>query len=162
MSARSIATATYTNNDLKNYGIEMNYDTDLTDNLHYSTGISLSNPKTRFKNENTGVQGDWMRAYSGIQWSNRFNYHKNKFDANLNLNYLANRYADRSNTSVKEEKIKPYLLTNLNLRYRPESNHEFYITCENLLGREDISFKSTGAYYYFAPRTFLVGYKFFF
>ena len=161
-SGRTLATATYTNNDLKNYGIEFNYDTDLTDNLRYSTGISISNPKTRFKNENTGVQGDWMRAYSGFQWSHRLNYHRKKFDANLNLNYLANRYADRSNTSTQEEKIKPYLLTNLNLRYKPEANQEIYFTCENLLGREDISFKSTGAEYYFAPRTFLIGYKLFF
>ena len=162
LSGRTLATAVYVNNDLKNYGVELNYDTRLTDKLQYSTGISVSNPKTRFRNEKTGVVGEWLRAYAGFQWSNRLSYHNRKFGANLNLNFLANRYADRSNTSTVAEKIRPYLLSNLNLHYRPDDKQEIYFTCDNLLGREDIAFKSTGAEYYVAPRTFIIGYKLFF
>lgn len=150
----------YVNNDLKNKGVELNYDVRLGKGFTYGTGMDISNPKTRYNSKN------WMREYAGFQWSNKLGYTVGKLQANLNVNYLANRYAPRSNSVSEAYKVKPYLLSSLNLSYKPTKQHEFSFTANNVFDRRDISFAGTTStaskqtLYYAAPYTYMVSYKF--
>lgn len=149
-------TPLYLNNDLKNKGFEINYETKLGKNLTYSTGMDISNPKTKYSSKNI-----WLREYAGFQWSNKLGYSIGKFQANLSANYLGDRYHARSNSATEAKKAKPELLSNLSISYKPTKNHEFSFTANNVFDRRDISFASTSStIYYVAPYSYMFNYKF--
>ena len=141
----------YTNEDLRNTGIELSVSIDKGEGWNYNYGLTYQNPQVRSQDY------DWESKYGKVQLTGGVGYVKDKWRASLQANYLADRYMLVS--SGAHEATKPYLLTSLNVAYAMDKHQEFNLTVDNLLDRED-NMGHTGTYYYTAPVNFLLSYKY--
>ncbi len=145
----------YTNEDLRNTGIELSCDVNKGEGWNFNYGLTYQNPMVKSTNKN-GVTSDWQHKYGKIQLTGGVGYVKDKWRASLTANYLADRYML---SSSEHECTKPYLLTSLNVSYSMTKHQQFTLTVDNLFDRED-NVGHTGTYYYTAPVNFLLSYKY--
>lgn len=155
---------TYENENLKNTGVELEYRYAGDNGWGYHANVSYSNPKTQEINAD-GVDFGWQENYAKLQAGAGINYHKDKWTAALTATYSADRstYKNEVKSGVKKttrKEVKPYLLTNLHVEYKPESNISIYGTVNNLFDRKDISYFSTSSEYYVTPFNYVVGVKY--
>jgi vitamin B12 transporter len=142
---------TYKNENLKNTGIELECTIKGENNpFGYRYAVSYGNPKT--ETINSGVSSGWQRDYSRWQLNGGVTYQQDKWSAALNASYMAERVLSGIDT-------KPYLITNLNVNYAVTGNSSIYLTINNLLDRDDISYRSSSTSYYFTPYNYMLGYK---
>ena len=142
---------TYENEDLKNTGIEAEYSMSADKGFGYSLSASYSSPKTR--NMKKGVVGDWERDYAKLYLKAGLTYRMDKFSAALNAAYTGDRVLSDKDTT-------PSLITNFNAEYQMTKNGSVFLTVNNILDREDISYRSSSAEYYYTPINFLIGVKY--
>lgn len=142
---------TYENEDLKNTGIEAEYSLSADKGFGYSLSASYSSPKTR--NMKKGVVGDWERDYAKLYLKAGLTYRMDKFSAALNAAYTGDRVLSDKDTT-------PSLITNFNAEYQMTKNGSVFLTVNNILDREDISYRSSSAEYYYTPINFLIGVKY--
>ena len=145
----------YTNEDMRNTGIELSCNIDKGEGWNYNYGLTYQNPMVQSTSK-TGEISEWQHKYGKIQLTGGVGYAKDKWRASLQANYLADRYML---SSSEHEATKPYLLTSLNVSYAMTKRQEFNLTVDNLLDRED-NVGHTGTYYYTAPVNFLLSYKY--
>ncbi|EGO61933.1 TonB-dependent receptor plug domain-containing protein [Acetonema longum] len=141
----------YENENLKNSGIELECKIKTAASpfgFHYA--VSYGNPKTETIDE--GGSSGWQRDYSRWQLNGGVTYQQDKWSAALNASYMAERVLNNVDT-------KPYLLTNLNVNYAMTQNSSLFLTINNLLDRDDITYRATSADYYFTPCNYMMGYK---
>lgn len=145
------------NEDFKNKGIELSAEIDGGDGWLYNYGLTYNNPKSRTSTQKSGVITDWRRTFGRIQFTSGVTYHKEKWTANLNANYLAERVLSTNTAGVAE--TKPYLLTSFNLRYEADKNSEITLSMDNILDRDD-NVNHSSSYYYSTPFTYLLSYTY--
>ena len=141
----------YDNEDLKNAGIETEYTFVADKGFGYNVSASYSNPKTR--NIKNGVSTGWQRDYSKLYMKAGLTYRMDKFKAALNASYTGDRVLSDKDTT-------PSLITSLNAEYQMTKNGTFFVNVNNLLDRDDISYRSSSTEYYYTPINFLVGVKY--
>lgn len=148
--------ATYTNEDVKNTGIELTCDIDMGNGLTGNWGVSYSNPKkySTTTENNVTTEGRWRDYYGKLQLNGGLSYSKDKWNGAVNLNYLGKRTRDIDS----EESMRPYLYTNLNVAYKPDKSSKVFLNVDNLLNRRDIT-TSAGSTFYTLGRNFMLGYE---
>ena len=149
---------TYTNEQLKNTGIEISCNIDKGEGMFYSYGMTFQNPVVKSEDSVEGVvsSSDWTRKYGRWQLKGGIGYHKDKWSAALNATYLADRHMLSSSSSSA---TKPYLLTSLDVSYAMDKRQELNLSIDNILDRQD-SVGHTGTYYYETPINFLLSYTY--
>ena len=142
---------TYKNENLKNTGLELECTIKADGSpFGYNYAVSYGSPKT--ESISKGVSSGWQRDYSRWQLKGGVTYQQDKLSAALNASYMAERVLSGIDT-------KPYLVTNLNMNYAMTSNQSLFLTVNNLLDRDDISYRSTSNAYYFTQPNYMLGYK---
>lgn len=141
---------TYKNENLKNTGIELECVITSDSPFGYRYAVSYGNPKT--KTIDNGVSAGWQRDYSRWQLNSGVTYQQERWNAALNAAYMAKRVLSGKDT-------KPYLAVNLNVNYATTENSSVFLTVNNLLDRDDISYRSSSTAYYFTPCNYMLGYK---
>lgn len=142
----------YKNENLKNTGIELECTIKPSQNpFGYRYAVSYGNPKTE-NIDAAGVSLGWQPNFSRWEVKGGITYQQDKWQAAMNASYMA----DRVLSGIDK---KPYLLTNLNVNYAMTKDRSLFLTINNLLDREDVSYASTSADYYFAPINYMIGYK---
>ncbi|MBQ7883682.1 MAG: TonB-dependent receptor [Phascolarctobacterium sp.] len=146
----------YTNEDIKNTGIELSCDVDMGNGLTGNFGVSYSNPQKYSTTTEYGIetQGRWRDYYGKFQFNGGLNYQKDKWNTSLNFNYIGKRTRDVD----AESSMKPYLFTNLNISYKPTKDSKFFLNIDNLLDRKDITTAATSSFYTM-ERNFMLGYE---
>lgn len=142
---------TYENEDLKNTGIEAEYRMDSAKGFGYNVAIAYGNPKT--KTTDNGVSTGWHDDYSRWDLKSGVTYRMDKFKAAVNASYVAKR-------TLSDKKTSPYLATNFNAEYQATENASLFLTVNNFLDRDDISYRSSSNEYYFTPVNFMIGCKY--
>lgn len=145
------------NEDFKNTGIELSAEIDGSNGWSYNYGLTYSNPKSRSNTQKSGVITDWRRTFGRLQLTSGVTYRQDKWTANLNANYLAERVLTTNTAGVAE--TKPYLLTTFNVRYAADKNSEFALSMDNILDRQD-NVNHSSSYYYSTPFTYLLSYTY--
>jgi iron complex outermembrane receptor protein len=139
-----------TNEDTKNLGVELTCEIAGKNGWSSNWGVSFSNPM--FFTSDAPEKG-WQRNYGRIQFNVGVRYHKDKWDASLQGNFLGDRVLQSYQTQVE-----PLFSTSLRLAYRPGKSDEIYLVIDNLLDRRDI-ISHVSSLYYALPRNFELGYK---
>ena len=136
----------------KNTGFEVNYKQKITNNLDFSLGATVQNPKLQ-------VNGQWGQDAAKYILNVGTNYHKNKFMADLRLfSYLKREeaYYGRDGGYTKDHKLKDYYDLTLSVTYKPTNMDTFQLTGYNLLNRKDY----INSYeYYTAPARYVLRYE---
>ena len=147
---------TYTNEDIRNTGIELSCDIDMGNGLTGNFGVSYSNPQkySTTTEYNVETEGRWRDYYGKVQFNGGLNYQKDKWNTALNFNYIC----DRTRDVDAETSMKPYLFTNLNISYKPTKDGKFFLNIDNLLDRKDITTAATSSFYTM-ERNFMLGYE---
>ncbi|MDU4960795.1 MAG: TonB-dependent receptor [Sporomusaceae bacterium] len=147
----ALADFIYENENLKNTGIELECTIkDSKSPFGYRYAVSYGNPKV--ETVESGVSSGWQNDASRWQLNGGVTYQQDKWAAALNASYMANRVLSGLDT-------KPYLVTNLNVNYAMTKNSSVFLTVNNLLDRDDISYRSTSSAYYFTPCNYMLGYR---
>ena len=154
---------TYSNENLRNTGIEASYAMVADKGFGYNLSATYSNPQTQNIDKN-GHDFGWQDDYSKFELKAGLTYHMDKWKAALNASFLdgRNTYKANSKTSRKDPYVtktsaKPYLLTNLNVEYKAQDDLSFFATFNNIFDRHDVVYYSTSAEYYATPFNFMVG-----
>lgn len=142
---------TYENEDLKNTGIEAEYALNADKGFGYNLSASYGNPET--KKIKDGVTSGWQRDYAKLYFKAGLTYKMDKFTAALNAAYTGDRVLSAKDTT-------PSLITNFNAEYQMTKNGSVFLTVNNILDREDISYRSSSTEYYYTPINFLLGVKY--
>lgn len=151
---------TYTNNDIKNTGIEIDWIRNQTENFSYRVGFTFSHPeKKETKIDATGKesQGEWHDYYGKVGCNGGIDYTYGKLSIAFNISYLGNRTRDISPYSS----MKAQVFSNLNFSYKANENARFFLNIDNLFNRHDIISTSSSTFYNLG-RNFMTGveYKF--
>ncbi|MBR1976585.1 MAG: TonB-dependent receptor [Phascolarctobacterium sp.] len=145
------------NEDFKNTGIEISSTINTSNGFTYSYGVTYSDPKSKSNIDTTGYVKGWRRTFGRLQMNGSITYQYEKWLANLTANYLAERVIGTN--SAAPVNTKPYLLTTFNLRYAADKNHEFALSIDNVLDRQD-NVNHSSSYYYSTPFTYLLSYTY--
>lgn len=142
----------YTNQDVRNTGIELSCAITHDDNWSSNWGIMYNNPQTKAED----IYGDsqWHDYYNKLQFTGGISYKKDKLATSINANYVGKRTGNEATS----REIKPQLFTDLHVAYSPEKNHKVYLHVNNLLNRQDITTNGTSNYYTLG-RNFILGYE---
>ena len=146
----------YTNEDIRNTGLEVTWTADFRNGLGVDLGISYSRPQKRQEIDTLGIVtgGKWLNYYGRIQLSGGLDWKKDKWETAFRFNYLGNRTRD----IALQSSLKPQLFTNLQLIYRPTITDKIYLTVDNVLDRRDIVSTSSSTFYSLG-RNFMLGYE---
>ena len=82
--------------------------------------------------------GDWKDNYAKLSLKAGLNYRMDKFTASLSAAYAGDRVLSDKDTT-------PSLITNFNAEYQMTKNGSVFLTVNNILDREDISYRSSSS-----------------
>ena len=151
---------TYTNEDLKNFGVEVEYSNVRDKGFGYNLVASLSNPKSQSIDKDLNPSG-FHPDQAKLQLVAGLKYKMGKFTSNLNASYLDKRETFKwDKKQVTKYGAKPYLLTDLNFKYQPEKNIGIFLNMNNILDRRDVVYYSESSNYYTTGFSFLAGAEF--
>ena len=145
------------NEDFKNTGIELSAEINSENGFSFNYGLTYSDPQSKSNSQKSGIISDWRRTFGRLQFNGGITYKQDKWLANLTANYLAERVITTNTKGVAD--VKPYLLTTFNLKYIADKNHEFTLSMDNVLDRQD-NVNHTSSYYYSTPFTYLLSYTY--
>ncbi|TCS80563.1 TonB-dependent receptor plug domain-containing protein [Pectinatus cerevisiiphilus] len=151
---------TYSNEDIRNTGIEIMDIINSHNNWKYNWGIVYSNPENNPSGTNAmgkSLRGTWAQEYGKWQLNGGATYHGKKVTAGINAVYLFDRVNSPDNAEPTD--CKPYLLTNFNVKYDFDATQSVYLTVNNILDRDDIVTHSASTPYYSTPINFMLGYE---
>lgn len=157
---------TYSNENIKNTGIEAEYALVSTKGFGYNISASYGNPKTQNIDKNNHNFG-WQEDNNKFELKAGLTYRLDKWKAAMNAAYVSGRHGFKTTSkkgskpaSVSNFDAKPYLLTNLNVEYQAQKDLSFFATINNIFDRDDVVFFSDSAEYYCTPVNFMVGMKY--
>lgn len=145
---------TYSNEDIRNKGIELEWIRNQSENLAYHVGVSYSHPEKRGTSEK-GEQINWHDYYGRIGFNAGVNYTTGKLTTAFNLSYLG----DRTRDYAPYESLKAQLFSDLNFSYKVSDKSRFFLNIDNLFNRRDIISTSSSSFYSLG-RNFMVGYEY--
>lgn len=148
---------TYTNEDVRNTGIELTCAVEMGNGFTGNWGVSYSNPQkySTTTENNVTTEGRWRDYYGKLQLNGGLSYNKDKWNGAVNLNYLGKRTRDTDS----EESMRPYLFTNINVAYKPDKSSKIFLNVDNLLDRKDITTCASSTFYTLG-RNFVLGYEY--
>lgn len=156
----------YSNENIKNTGIEVEYVQNNSKGFGYNISATYSNPQAQTIDKNNHDFG-WQDDNAKFELKAGLTYKIDKWKAGLNAAYMAGRHTYKATSKKMKQPAyvttydtKPYLLTNLNIEYQAQKDLSFYATFNNILDREDVTFYSSSAEYYCTPFNFLIGMKY--
>jgi len=162
----------YSNENIKNTGIEAEYALVSTKGFGYNVSASYGNPKTQSIDKNNHDFG-WQKDNNKFELKAGLTYRMDKWKAAMNAAYVSGRHgfsttSEKVNSktgkvtpaSVSNFDAKAYLLTNLNVEYQAQKDLSFFVTINNIFDRNDVVFFSNSAEYYATPVNFMVGMKY--
>lgn len=146
----------YTNQDIKNTGLEIEWKRNQSENLSYRLGATFGHPEKQERDKN-GVVGNWHDYYGKIQLNGGVTYTTGKLTTSFNFSHLGKRVRD----AKPYASFKSQFLTNLNFSYRANENCRAFLNIDNLFDRQDIISSSSSSFYNLG-RNFMAGveYKF--
>lgn len=145
------------NEDFKNHGIELAVTEKVNDAWTWHAGLTWQDPKSKVNSEKKGAKTYWDRSYGRFLLNGSVNYKKNKWEAALMANYLADRVLSPS--SVHSFKEKPYLLTAFTLKYTPDKQSRVTLAVNNILNRDD-NINHGSSHYSTVPTNWLLTYEY--
>ena len=147
-------TITYTNTDIRNTGIEVDWSRRQSENLSYHFGVTYSHPEKKTEDENNG---NWHDYYGRFQFNTGLSYVHGKLTSSFEMNVLSHRKRD----AEPYESFKSQCFTDLNFSYQANKDARFFLNIDNLFNRHDIV-SSSSSNFYNLGRNFLAGveYKF--
>jgi len=143
----------YENEDVKNTGIEISCSTDMGKGWSNNWGLTVGHPKKQASTD--GVKGDWTDYYGRVQVNAGLNYSYKKLDGALSFAYLGRRVRDTAGTP----KMRPYLMSDFNISYKPDKKSRFYLNIDNIFNRQDITSTASSSFYTLG-RNVMVGYEY--
>lgn len=149
----SLVDVDYTNQDVRNTGVELSLNVAHNENWSSRWGIMYNNPQT--KAYDIYKDNDWHDYYNKLQFTAGVTYTKGKFMSTIDANYVGKRTGNEETS----RKIRPQLFTDLHLSYVPEDNHKVFFHLNNILDRQDITTNGTTNYYTLG-RNFILGYEY--
>ncbi len=161
---------TYSNENIKNTGIEAEYSLTSTKGFGYNVSASYGNPKTQSIDKNNHNFG-WQEDNNKFELKAGLTYRMDKWKAAMNAAYVTGRHGFKTTSestrngkttpaSVSNFDAKSYLLTNLNIEYQAQKDLSFFATINNIFDRDDVVFFSDSAEYYCTPVNSLIGMKY--
>ena len=146
----------YTNQDIKNTGLEIEWKRNQSENLSYRLGATFGHPEKQERDKN-GVVGNWHDYYGKIQLNGGVTYKTGKLTTSFNFSHLGKRIRD----SHPYNSFKSQFFTSLNFSYRANENCRAFLNIDNLLNRQDIISSSSSSFYNLG-RNYMAGveYKF--
>ena len=144
----------YTNEDIRNTGIEFDYTKQASEDLTWNAGLSYSHPEKQSTNDK-GIKGDWHDYYGRLQLNAGVSWTRGKLTTAAHVNYLGKRVRDTDDAPS----LKAQLFTDLNFSYAPNKESRFFLNIDNVLDRKDIISTSTSTFYSLG-RNFMAGYEY--
>lgn len=150
----------YSNENVRNTGIEAEYALVSQKGLGYNVSASYGNPEVE-KIQADGYNFGWQKDNNKFELKAGLTYRIDKWKAAMNAAYVSGRHGFKGKDSVLTTfDAKPYLLTNLNVEYQAQKDLTFFATINNIFDRDDVVFYSDSAEYYCTPVNFLIGMKY--
>ena len=162
----------YTNENIKNKGIEVEYGMYAQKGFGYNVSASYGNPKAQ-KIDKFDHDFGWQEDNNKLELKAGLTYRMAKWKAAMNAAYVSGRHGFKTTSktinndgSTKKEAslstfdAKAYLLTNLNVEYQAQKDLTFFATVNNIFNRDDVVFYSDSAEYYCTPVNFMIGMKY--
>ena len=149
----------YTNENIKNKGIELEYSMFANKGFGYNVSASYGNPEAQTIDD--GFDYGWQKDNSQFEMKAGLTYRMDKWKAAMNAAYVNGRHGYKAKSEkVTEFDAKAYLLTNINVEYQAQKDLAFFATINNIFDRDDVVFYSDSAEYYCTPVNFLIGMKY--
>lgn len=157
----------YSNGDIRNTGIELDWANKPTENLTYHLGLSYSHPEKqstsvsqvgRGKNKHVvTTKGDWNDYYGRVGFNAGISYKRGKLTSSYEMSVLG----DRTRDAAPYNHFKDQCFTDLNFSYQANKDARFFLNIDNLFNRHDIVSSSSSSFYNLG-RNFMAGveYKF--
>lgn len=133
---------TYSNEDIKNTGIELEWFRNQNENLSYHIGLTYSNPEKQERAKD-GTLGQWHKYYGQLGVNAGVTYTAGKLTTAFNLSYLG----DRTRDSSPYQSMKAQLFSDLNFSYKANKECRFFLNIDNLFNRRDIISTSSSTFY---------------
>ena len=146
----------YTNEDVRNKGIECEYRYVPNDRLSCYVGAVIQHPEKQQRDKN-GKVGAWHDYYGKLQLNGGITYIMGKLTTTFHFSHLGKRIRDVS----PYESFKGQWFTDLNFSYQANDDCRLFLNIDNVLNRQDIVSSSSSSFYTLG-RNFMAGidYKF--
>lgn len=116
--------------DFKNTGVEVEFAQVINKEWKYKLGLSYSKPE----NNETG---SWVQSNSRIQAIAGVNYHKNKFNGNMDFLFLGDRELSYYKINGKYNDVPNRIQLNATFRYTPDKRQSISLSLYNILDRKN-------------------------
>lgn len=148
----------YKNEDVRNTGVELEWNHRQSENLTWHAGLSYSHPEKQesessTKGENT--HGRWHDYYGRVGFNAGVTWIEGKLTTSFNTSVLGNRTRDYS----PYPSMKSQWFTDLNFSYKPNDTSRFFLNIDNLFDRKDIVSSSSSSFYSLGIN-FMAGYEY--
>lgn len=151
VKAGEITDVKYTNEDVKNTGVELEWSRRQNENLSYHLGLTLSHPEKQERSKK-GVLGDWHDYYGKVQLSGGVSYTRGKLRSSFAFSHLGRRIRDHE----PYESYKSQWITDLDFSYQANRSCRFFLNIDNVFNRHDIVSSSTSTFWNLG-RNFMAG-----
>lgn len=146
----------YTNEDIRNTGIECEVRYQVNDKLSYHVGATLGHPEKQERDVDRKV-GAWHDYYGKVQLNGGITYEDGKWETAFNFSHLGKRIRD----AAPYESFKSQLFTDFHISYQASDDCRLFFNMDNVLDRKDIVSTSSSSFFSLG-RNYMVGmdYKF--
>lgn len=155
----------YANEDIRNTGVELDWQMKASDRFSYHVGVTYSHPEKQEANVDTKTKavtkGSWHDYYGKIQLNTGFTAKSGKLTTSFEMNYLGKRtrdYANKDTVGIYPS-MKAQVLSDLNFSYQANENSRFFLNIDNLFNRHDIISTSSSTFYDLG-RNYMLGYEY--
>lgn len=155
----------YANEDIRNTGVELDWQMKPSDRFFYHVGVTYSHPEKQETNVDTGTgavsKGSWHDYYGKIQLNAGIMAKTGKLTSSFEMSYLGKRTRDYANEKTVGiyPSMKAQVLSDLNFSYQANDTSRFFLNIDNLFNRHDIISTSSSTFYNLG-RNFMLGYEY--
>lgn len=154
----------YANEDIRNTGVELDWQMKPSDRFSYHLGMTYSHPekqKTNVNSKGAKSKGSWHDYYGKVQLNAGIMAKTGKLTSSFEMSYLGKRtrdYADEKTVGIYPS-MKAQVLSDLNFSYQANDTSRFFLNIDNLFNRHDIISTSSSTFYNLG-RNFMLGYEY--
>lgn len=155
----------YANEDIRNTGVELDWQMKPSDRFSYHLGMTYSHPEKQETNVNnkTGAKskGSWHDYYGKVQLNAGIMAKTGKLTSSFEMSYLGKRTRDYANEKTVGiyPSMKAQVLSDLNFSYQANDTSRFFLNIDNPFNRHDIISTSSSTFYNLG-RNFMLGYEY--
>lgn len=141
----------YTNEDVKNTGIELEWNRNQNKNLNYHLGLTLGRPRKQSRS-GTGIIGDWHDYYGRVQFNGGVSYTRGKLRTSFEFAHLGQRHRDYPPYAS----FKSQWFTDMDFSYQANESCRVFLNIDNVFNRKDIVSTASSSFYNLG-RNFMAG-----